>query len=110
MRRKPVRAWKWSNINSPSGSRIFTPPLEALGGGRSALKQRRWWFVVSGFRSCGRVGGSRSAQGRGCGLIEAEEMPWCVSGLTRSTAQVIERGEDNRHLFYGGYTGGCSGD
>jgi hypothetical protein len=91
---------RWSaNINSPSGKPDFTTSLEALEAEVPALKAAS--LVVSWFGSDLRAGECLVQPKVEDALIEGEEMPWRVSGLTRSTAQVIARGEDNRPIYGG---------
>ena len=91
---------RWSaNINSPSGKPDFTTSLDALEAEVPALKAAS--LVVSWFGSDLRAGECLVQPKVEDALIEGEEMPWRVSGLTRSTAQVIARGDDDRPVYGG---------
>ena len=95
----PSNGARWSaNINSPSGKTDFATSLEALdeelpGMGAASL-------IVSWFGNDLRCGECRVHPKVEDAVIEGEDMPWSVSGLTRSTAQVIVE-KDGRPIYGG---------
>jgi len=91
---------RWSaNINSPSGKTDFSTSMEALEEELPELKSAS--LVVSWFGSDLRAGQCLVQPKIEDPAVEGDEMPWRVSGLTRSAAQVIARGADNRPIYGG---------
>lgn len=91
---------RWSaNINSPSGKTDFSTSLEAMVEELPGLKAVS--MVVSWFGSDLRAGSCRVQPKVEDPDIDGEEMPWQVTGLDRSAAQVIARGADDRPIYGG---------
>jgi len=91
---------RWSaNINSPSGKTDFVTSMQALDKEVPALKSAS--LVVSWFGGDLRAGACRLYPKVEDAAVDGEEMPWTVTGLTRSTAQVIARGADSRPIYGG---------
>ncbi|MBB3994686.1 hypothetical protein GGR95_002334 [Sulfitobacter undariae] len=91
---------RWSaNINSPSGKTDFSTSLDALGAELPELKAAS--LVVSWFGSDLRVGECLVQPKVEDPLVEGEEMPWHVAGVSRGAAEVIARGTDDRPIYGG---------
>ncbi len=91
---------RWSaNINSPSGKTDFTTSLATLDEELPELKAAS--LVVSWFGSDLRAGQCLVQPKVEDPLIEGEEMPWTVSGITRGGAEVIARCADGRPIYGG---------
>lgn len=91
---------RWSaNINSPSGKTDFSTSLEAMGDELPELQAAS--LVVSWFGSDLRAGFCTVRPKIEDPEIDGDEMPWQVSGLRRSTAEVIASGEDDRPIYGG---------
>ena len=90
---------QWSaNINSPSGKADFLTSLEALGEELPAVQAAS--LVVSWFGDDLRCGQCTIRPKVEDAVIEGENMPWSVAGLTRSTAEVIVE-QDGRPIYGG---------
>lgn len=91
---------RWSaNINSPSGKTDFATSLEALDEELPELKAAS--LIVSWFGSDLRAGECRVQPKVEDAAVDGEEMPWSVSGVSRSQAEVIASGEDDRPIYGG---------
>ena len=90
---------RWSaNVHSPAGKPDFAVSLEAMGEELPNLKSAS--LVVSWFGDDLRCGECTIRPKVEDAVIEGENMPWGVAGLTRSTAEIIV--EDNDRPIYGG--------
>lgn len=91
---------RWSaNINSPSGKTDFLTSLEALTEELPELKAAS--LVVSWFGSDLRIAECTVRPKVEDTEIDGDEMPWRVSELPRSAAEVITRGADGRPIYGG---------
>ncbi|UWR21034.1 glycoside hydrolase/phage tail family protein [Sulfitobacter sp. S190] len=91
---------RWSaNINSPAGVTDFTASLEALGEELPALEAAS--LVVSWFGDDLRCGHCTVRPKVEDPDIDGDEIPWRVSDLTRGSAGVIARAEDDRPIYGG---------
>ena len=90
----------WSaNINSPSGKTDFATSLETMNDELPELKAAS--LVVSWFGSDLRVGECSVQPKIEDPDVEGDEMPWQVSDLVRSAADVIATGDDGRPIYGG---------
>ena len=91
---------RWSaNINSSSGKTDFVTSLEALDEELPELKAAS--LVVSWFGSDLRMGECLVQPKVEDPDIDGEEMPWGVAGVSRSVAEVIAKGADERPIYGG---------
>ncbi|MGB5865909.1 MAG: glycoside hydrolase TIM-barrel-like domain-containing protein [Sulfitobacter sp.] len=88
-----------ANINSPSGKTDFVTSLEVLEDELPELKAAS--LVVSWFGSDLRAVNCRVRPKIEDPELEGDRMPWRVSGLPRTAAEVIARDEDNRPIYGG---------
>jgi len=90
---------QWSaNINSPTGKTDFATSLEALGNELPNLQAAS--LVVSWFGDDLRMAHCTLRPKVEDGVIEGQNMPWRVSGLSRADAHVIAEA-DGRPLYGG---------
>ncbi|UXX81645.1 baseplate multidomain protein megatron [Roseovarius pelagicus] len=88
-----------ANVNTPSGQADFATALESLQGelpgcGATSL-------VVSWFGDDLRAGHCRLRPKIEQAQYDASNMPWQVSGLTRHTAQLVPRDDDDAPVYGG---------
>lgn len=88
-----------SNVNSGSGKPDFTTSLEAMSQELKSCGSTS--LVVSWFGSDLRCGQCQLQPKVEQSEVEASNMPWTVSGITRSTANLVPRDADDRSVYGG---------